>query len=148
MILKRKYNIHNPRPSCVEVGFSYCWVVIFSFLFVSKQFAAFASTHTEECEIREGHAILQCDDLSKDSHPLFHLPFDADSTPLDSEVPDEEPNDNFDDESGKACWNQSTEGSFDINSQRSLFLQLLRSIQNRHTVSLIILHHSWKSFLI
>ena len=80
------------------------------------------------------------------SQPL-DTPFDSDTTPTEAEY-EKDLKDSLDDEWSKVfCFIENALWSNHANVEIS-FSQHARSVQNRPTLSLFVLHHAWKSFLI
>lgn len=77
------------------------------------------------------------------STPLFPVPI-----PEEPNIPDEvEPKDECDDELTRLLTGLFTQSCEALHSKNLLFLHLKGSVENRSSVSLIVLHHSWKSFI-
>lgn len=77
----------------------------------------------------------------------FHHPATPGPAPQEPPITDEKSGDGVDDDWSKAHLDLSPEGLMDRRLQ-NILLHLRISFHNRPGISLVILHHSWKSFLI
>ncbi len=126
----------------------YCLFILFVFFFVWGQPSALASSRLETSLIHKDLTCHLSEDLIKSSHNSSHLPFESAPTPSEPEATDEDgQEDNFDDDLIPLIWKDSSEGLFNISSSvKSNFFQIVHSFQNRSTVPLFILYHSWKIY--
>lgn len=94
-----------------------------------------------------------CEICSADWFHQFHhdaeLPIESDSKPTESNTPEvKEPTDHENDEWGKVLKSFALARHVSITSSQNQIRTLQRDLQNRSTVSRIILHRCWKSFLV
>lgn len=121
-------------------GLLYCsLILVFSSLFALKQLV----THVTQGSAYPIHSDVS---FSQNKHQPTQLPLQSDQIP---EIPDEvESTDNFDDNPNKIFWILPASHASNLCSGRSLLSHLKHSIESRSEISLFVLHHSWKSFLI
>ncbi|MBL0310437.1 MAG: hypothetical protein IPP77_12405 [Bacteroidetes bacterium] len=149
MTAKRNYFTGDSQP---ELGFKlflkYCSIGLLVFLFSVGQRSAFANSSTEESNIKmDLGVLLSGHSISILSSPL-HLPFESTPNPQPQYDPTEK---DSEDDLGSDCTLaigcQTLEGVLIPPSGRIVFSLVVDSLQNRSTVPLFILYHSWKSFL-
>ncbi len=76
------------------------------------------------------------------------LPFESTPTPVDCEVPNEnEQEDDFDSDSNLLSEEQTPFNIFGLVAVENWFAQPSSFIQNRSSVPLFVLYHSWKTYL-
>lgn len=147
---RNPYLKKNHRPwFWLDTALGYCFIALFSFVSVLEQTSDFASVPVDGASEVQGHTFLLSNDdlLARFDHPI-DLPLESNPTPKGSETPDEnESTDSFDDTPDK-LFSGSHDTKLSLHSGDALLSQLQLSIESRSKVSLIILHHSWKSFLI
>lgn len=115
-----------------------------SLIILFSCFIAFDQSLTQV--FQNGHLNHSDINFVKNNHHPNQLPFQADQVP---EIPDEvESSDNFDDTLNKNYWCPPSSATSNLRSGRSLLLHLKNSLESRSEISLFVLHHSWKSFLI
>ncbi|MES2288021.1 MAG: hypothetical protein V4547_20205 [Bacteroidota bacterium] len=140
--------VNEQNNLLLKAVLKYCLFVLFGFLFVWGQSSASASTQGKKIAIHQDLTCHLSDDLFNSSHHPFHLPFESAPTPNEPEASDENgQEDNFDDDLIPLIWNDPSEGTFNISaSVRNDFFKIVQSFQNRSTVPLFILYHSWKIY--
>lgn len=91
---------------------------------------------------------LSANDILSDIHYFLHLPSEGDSPEEQENESENESNKTLDEDSEHFTVNAAFFSKLGYNLEKTLFSQLNLSNHNRSRISLIILHHSWKSFLI
>jgi len=91
-------------------------------------------------------SFLSANDILSDIHYFLHLPSEGDSP--EEQESENESNKTLDEDSENFCANTAFFLKAGYNLGKSLFSQLNLSNHNRTKISLVILHHSWKSFLV
>jgi hypothetical protein len=132
----------NNRQSLLDTLYKYCFVIAFSVsllgqyvLDLSQAGARYVDATHAKSSISDGSGLV--------SHHSLDFPFDAE--PENSEEIDEDfPADQHHD---VQLWNAMLAHIFRNSVAKSSFANFSSHIANRKTVSLVILHHSWKSFL-
>jgi hypothetical protein len=90
--------------------------------------------------LADGHHVSDTDS----DHPLV-----PNRDPLEPEFPDEgESARDLDTELDELTYAPTAEATLNLHAESSLFLQLRLAHESRERISLVVLHHSWKSFLI
>jgi hypothetical protein len=147
--MKRQMNLKKTKSQRVwDVLAGSFLAVFFSFFFVFAQASELVTSASDDCESTEGTVSQQGTHLFADHNAPLHLPLGSLPVPPESESKDErETSGQADDEAGRVSESLSLKQRFDLTSDKCLLLHLLNSGENRKQVSLIILHHSWKSFL-
>ena len=148
MKIKNTYlKVYKQGYLLLETALNYSLFALFVFFFVWVQPSALAST-TGESIITHKHSIYHSSqNLFYSLNNPFYSHFEPAAT--DNETEDDDENERSFDEENTLIEKDSYESPFNIcSSLRNQFLQLKQSLQNRSTVSLFILQHSWKSFLI
>jgi hypothetical protein len=137
--------------SSLEIArFQTYFIAVIFFLCVFSQFTAYANFIGQPCSINENLGFYAHDEQPKTFFQPFHDPSQTDTgIPIaeflsETEV-QEEP---FPDKDASLHAGLSFYKIDSLDSSKNLQQQFSRSVQNRPTLSLIILHHSWKSFLI
>lgn len=128
---------HKKRTHKVVV-LAGCFAVLFSLLFPFQY--AFAK------DFEKGNAASHS--AIKSHHNPDQLPFTPGPIIEPSSTGEGETADDSDDDLHKLTTPLFTQGAEELHSQKNTFVQLKTSIENRTTVSYVILYHSWKSFLI
>ena len=147
MSRENKNSRFNKQGSFWKAALNICVYTFLVTFFVGTLYSATTAANQSKESVRhDGLTLLECHvDLP---HTPFHLPVKLPPIPNKSEdIDDEEQKDKFDDESSKSLWQYASYRLFNLSSEKSRSIQLEQSVQNRTTVSLIILYHSWKSFL-
>lgn len=131
------------------VFLSFLSVILFSYLFVfaqgvntQNQFSDFFE-HEASTPLSEDHSIIVNHD--DPGHFPFHPVFIAPEREFKNE---KEKDSHSDEDAGELIPNVSLAKPFHVASGKCLLLQLLQLHENRKEVSLFILHHSWKSYLV
>lgn len=143
----RKPNVHLRN---LEVLFRcFCFLLSFSFSFLGESTHSFPKPYPQASEpSSEDHASLLTDnDAASAAHHPLQLPYEPE--PESSDENDESTED-VEDEWSKWTWDLASCDFIKYSAAKSTkttYLKLLSSFQNRKTVSLFILYHSWKSFL-
>lgn len=117
---------------------SYCLLAIFGLSIVLGQ--DLAEPKNTDRSVTSLHALV---DNQNPNQPL-DSPIEPDSAPAESQD-EKDLNDSLDDDWGKVFWGYTQEHGARKASNEISFSQYVRSIQNRNTVSLFVLHHAWKS---
>ncbi len=131
--------------------FSYCLLLLFAFAFSLQQFSAFAYTQLVQ-NSKENASVLRPQQLIHHSPLSYHLPIAPNTLACEMEILEEDENDNnrrtgIDDQrNGVAAGHCSDENDFTI-ALKSRYLQLASSANQRTSIPLFILHHSWKNYL-
>lgn len=136
-------------PFVVQVFVTYCLVALSSFLIVSEQNAGLA-TSSQEYQIADNSLAASNRDVTVVNRHPSHVPVTISPVILEAQFRgSNESTDGDDDEIGKSkiCWDLSIQLSNDLFSKKSLLLELKHKDESRSTISLFVLHHSWKSFL-
>jgi hypothetical protein len=140
----------NIRPQFfTQVALRSTFALLFSFCFVFAQASELGNVHIKNG--RDDHGSV---DLSKAHfifvhNQLYNFPFH--SAPIAPEPESGDTNDYSDDdheETGRIFAALSLKERFDLTCKKCQGLQLFTSRRNRTEVSLFILHHSWKIFLV
>ena len=123
---------------------SYSLVVFLSLFYVWSLYSA--NTSNSKQGSNDIFVIHLTENATVSYYNPYHLPFKKSS---ESEIPTEnESKDNFDEDVDQLIEKQSCKDKlFSFFEDHTLF-QLKQSLENRTTISLLILYHSWKSFLI
>lgn len=129
---------------------TYCFFLFFSFFFIFFQPFTSASSPAQERVNKGDKTSYYSGDLFNSSHLPLYFPFAAGQTPNQPEDPDEdELKDTLDDDWNPWILKHSFKNYFNIFSTlRSRFLNISQCLQNRSAISLFILYHSWKSYLL
>ncbi|WP_339922092.1 hypothetical protein [uncultured Cyclobacterium sp.] len=90
-------------------------------------------------------SFLSANDILSDIHYFLHFPFEGDSP--EEQESENESNKTLDEDSESFYVNSAFFSKAGYNLEKTLFSQLSLSIHNRSKISLVILYHSWKSFL-
>lgn len=138
------------QPALLQTVAGYCLAAIFSFLFLSSQALNFGDTKSGDFESgHNAYSLLSTGDVGGDHQPLYP-PIGSDPLPLEPETPDEgeSKKDSSADEFGKLFCNFPLERYLGPRCGITQFSQLKLAIESRPAISLFVLHHSWKSFLI
>jgi len=147
--MQRKSSYTNTKKYCslMQTAMSYCIAIVFSFSIIWVQASALANTIPKNNIVYND--INKSNDLVKySSAPIHPVPVETLLASSETENSQEdESKDDSKDRTSSLGSNFSYESNIIISSEKSLFHQLALAIQNRTTVSLFILHHSWKSFL-
>jgi hypothetical protein len=139
---------HKTRLFWLDVVSNSFLAVLFSFFFVFAQASDLVNVDLENCETVEGSTELQRPQLTADHDQPLHVPLNPVPLPPEPESKSErETNDHSDDDADKILATLSLRERFNLSSGKCLLFHLLNSRENRKGISLIILHHSWKSFL-
>ncbi|MES2141145.1 MAG: hypothetical protein V4511_15670 [Bacteroidota bacterium] len=149
MLRKSNYiKINEQQYLSLESVLKYCLFILFVFFFVGGQPSALASSRLETSLTHKNFTCHLSEDLINSSHYPSHLPFESAPTPNEPEATDEDgQEDNFDDDLVPLIWKDPSEGVFSIScSVRNDFFQIVQPFQNRSTVPLFILYHSWKIY--
>ena len=144
----RYIKIKDKPLFCLKGVLGWCFAVFFSFFFLLTQISQFANCQIEEWETGGNSTVLSNASFVAGDHQPGRLPLGTGQSPVEPKSADESEYNDFDDDSDNLNSNQFPEKKFILNSVKCLLSNLLHSIENRSKVSLIILHHSWKSFLI
>ncbi|HEY0652831.1 MAG TPA: hypothetical protein VGD65_06875 [Chryseosolibacter sp.] len=139
-IRKRRHSLSDGTSSAILA-------IFFSFFFVFAQAADFVAPGVEHGPI-DRKAPFYGTHFLKSHNQSHHAPFGSVPIPAESESKDErEKNHESDEDSEKLFAILSLKERFQVSSDSRLLAQLLSSRQNRKELSLVVLHHSWKSFL-
>ncbi|MBQ19462.1 MAG: hypothetical protein CMD31_01780 [Flavobacteriales bacterium] len=123
---------------------SYSLVVFLSLFYVWSLYSA--NTSNSKQESNDVFVIHLTENATVSYYNPYHLPFKKSS---ESEAPTEnETEDNFDEDVDHLIEKRSCKNQFFSAFKEQTLFQLKQSLENRTTVSLLILYHSWKSFLI
>jgi hypothetical protein len=136
-------------PSLVERLLTYSMAFIFSSFFVLTQ--TLAASHAQNADpesrgVNGIHSDIGFFHEACDHHNLFPLT----SPPVlpEPETSDEDAATDFlSHGTATLCVSACLHERIELTSANSLFRQLSISIDNRATISLFILHHTWKTFL-
>jgi hypothetical protein len=150
MVLRNKNRVNY--KSSRKVRFRTRFVATSFFLFIFIHFAALVNFNSQHNSVYGRLGFQTHDDQAYTSYKPFHNPSPSDRSEPNaeyleylSETEVEEKPVLDEDNSLQSSLSLNKIGSLDIS--KNLRLQFLRSCQNRPTLSLFILHHSWKSFL-
>lgn len=148
----RKENNINPRSQNLSYfgAVLKCFLVfIFGLLLFCQNSTFFPDKPEEQSASDQENSVLKSDDFLTHAHYPFHIPLGSIPTPNEPEYPDEE-NETKENNDEKAwsflLWCLNSENRFNKSLKNSQYLQLILSIKNRPTVSLFILHQSWKIY--
>jgi len=123
---------------------SYSLVVFLSLFYVWSLYSA--NTNNSKQGSNDIFVIHLTENATVSYYNPYHLPFKKSS---ESEAPTEnESKDNFDEDVDQLIEKQSCKDKLFSSFEDHTLFQLKQSLENRTTVSLLILYHSWKSFLI
>lgn len=148
---KRNLVILNNQPALwAQVGFRGCFLV-FAVIFLFVNVGVFANIPPYEREARINTFTLPEGSFVLSSHCDDQQPFSARAVLTEWEVADEEVgSENELDGHAPDLLVATLPASikFHLHSDKSLLLQLNLASQKRETISLFVLHHSWKSSLL
>jgi hypothetical protein len=136
------------RPFSIGSVLNYCLIFLIAFSAIARPSVAFSASVAEIKSAGHNSFIVTSD---KDSHASFPFtqPVTSESTDNETESGDEnESEDDINNPCNHLFWKSQVEYKFNAQANNSTFSQLKATAHNRSTVSLFILHHSWKSFLI
>lgn len=134
------------RLLCAKAVLKYCLLTLLALSFFSQSFALVNNYGGKNLLYTHGAVLSSAGAFN---NPHFPFPFKAESLAEEPEVLDEMgADDDSDFEFAALLQYLLSTYKFDSVTGQNLFAQLTQSIQNRPTVSLFVLHHSWKSFLI
>lgn len=140
--------IRYGRNSFLEAIPKYLFIALLCFFFVNSQSAISASKHSKKDIVQENLNSFLSKHFVENSTP-FHLPFESSPVIEESEINDiNESANSFVYDINNQFHNYSSKTRFDSSNEISLWGQSTQCIYNHTTVSLFILYHSWKSFLI
>lgn len=144
MIIKRQAKISS-RNLFLEVFRACCFVVVATLLF-SFQTPKWSASPVQEKVERQAAAAHE--ELKSSSHG-DHLPSAPTPTPVEPPLPDEGESENDgDDELGKIYGLHPIGSKQILDANECQFTQLNFAIDNLSSVSLFILYHCWKDFLL
>ncbi|HEY0740362.1 MAG TPA: hypothetical protein VGD40_02835 [Chryseosolibacter sp.] len=133
----------------LKAVFQYLFIVIASLVFASTQFSVLAKIHSTNLSLTTDAEVHLIDQHTKTSLSAYHHQADSHPSLPDTEVPGEtEVEEEQVDEGNDICEALSTSKAGGASHLFQRHVQFKRSLQNRPGVSLIILYHSWKSFLV
>lgn len=115
---------------------SYCLVAIFSL----SLFGQGLNTITAASD---APATVFIGEYPADHQPL-DVPVAPDSQPLETQ-PEKDTENSFGDDWLKLTVASEPVHFFDLRSARTSFLECIRALHNRSAISLVVLHHAWKS---
>tara|TARA_R110002074_G_scaffold78126_7_gene176892 strand:- start:143 stop:580 length:438 start_codon:yes stop_codon:yes gene_type:complete len=107
-----------------------------------------SSNNNDSGDTNHQITYLSANDILSDIHYFLHLPSEGDSPEEQENESENESNKTLDEDSEHFTVNAAFFSKLGYNLEKTLFSQLNLSNDNRSRISLIILHHSWKSFLI
>jgi hypothetical protein len=84
--------------------------------------------------------------LHSDHHQPVRLPVESFPNALEPEIPDGRESDDQSNEWSALEGSLSLDNGREIISNTSSFFHFVRAVENRSRISLVVLHHSWKSF--
>lgn len=137
-----KDSVQNP----IYIGASLA--VCFLMLLFSPLVIQGSSLNDDSGDSSQQITYLSANDILSDIHYFLHLPSEGDSPEEQENESENESNKTLDEDSEHFTVNTAFFSKLGYNLEKSLFSQLNLSNHNRSRISLIILHHSWKSFLI
>ena len=132
------------HPILVGASLASCFLMLFlgPILLGSHESDKPLESHNQQA------SFLSANDILSDIHYFLHLPSEGDSPEEQENESENESNKTLDEDSENFCVNTAFFSKAGYNLGKSLFSQLNLSIHNRTRISLVILHHSWKSFLV
>lgn len=133
----------------MQTAISSFMALVFSFSIIGAQSFLLIYVSSKSNIVSNNIDANQSNNLTKYSSSLVHNN-PVETIILSNETEDskeDETKDSSEDEFNSIYNNNYYEYNFTTPSVKNLFNQLAISIQNRSSVSLFILHHSWKSFL-
>jgi hypothetical protein len=135
--MKNENQIIGKRAMLLAAGWITCCIIVFKVL---GSFFQVAGPADDRLALSGGKSVF-----IHQNHSVPHFPS---PTPLEPTIPGEvESKDECDDETGKLFSNLFLNSCKSLNTEKRFVSYLRLSFDNRSSVSLIILHHSWKSFL-
>lgn len=137
-----KDSVQNP----IFVGASLA--VCFLMLLFSPLVIQGSSFNKDSKDSNQQITYLSASDILSDIHYFLHLPFEGDSPEEQENESENESNKTLDEDSEHFTVNTAFFSKLGYNLEKTIFSQLNLTNHNRSRISLIILHHSWKSFLI
>ncbi|MDO6439283.1 hypothetical protein Q4534_17805 [Cyclobacterium sp. 1_MG-2023] len=137
-----KDSVQNP----IYIGASLA--VCFLMLLFSPLVIQGSSLNDDSGDSSQQITYLSANDILSDIHYFLHLPSEGDSPEEQENESENESNKTLDEDNEHFTVNTAFFSKLGYNLEKSLFSQLNLSNHNRSRISLIILHHSWKSFLI
>ena len=133
----------------VKAVFRYLFILIASVAFASAQLSVFAKIYGASLSLTADDEVHLIDQHTKTSYKPYHHPADSNHSLPDREAPAEnEVEEEQVDEGNDICESLSASKTICGNLLFQRNLHFKRLLQNRPGISLIILHHSWKSFLV
>jgi hypothetical protein len=136
---------NNVRQFWLRRAFPSWLIVVFSFYVLFSQ----ANARVASFNIQETYGTSVQTDANLCHYQPAHSLFGSNPITLELKPVDEsEPNESYDHDLDNLFWMLSLKQKFDLIVEKSLFLHLLLSEKNREQLSLVVLHHSWKSFLL
>ena len=149
--MKRKavfMNAINHLGIRVGVAFRYSWIGLLFLVITLKQTSVFADYGKSETNVHHQATLLFSDLYNNSQITPYHLPFELDLSQQVKEAPDE--NDFEEDvEDECAVITETTAVKFPLHLFSDDFSKVAKhnTLQNRSSVPLFILYHSWKSFI-
>lgn len=129
------------NPILIGASLASCFLMLF---FGQILWEADSSVKPSE-SFNQQVSFLSANDILSDIHYFLHLPSEGDSP--EEQESENESNKTLDDDSENFCTNTAFFLKAGYNLGKSLLSQLNLSNHNRTKISLVIHHHSWKSFL-
>lgn len=130
------------------VAFRYSWIGLLFLVITLKQTSVFADYGKSETNVHHQATLLFSDLYNNSQITPYHLPFELDFSQQVKEAPDE--NDFEEDvEDECAVITETTAVKFPLHLFSDDFSKVAKhnTLQNRSSVPLFILYHSWKSFI-
>lgn len=130
------------------VALHYSWIGLLLLIFTFKQTSVFADYGKSETIVHHQATLLFSDLYNNSQITPYHLPFELDLSQQVKEAPDE--NDFEEDvEDECAVITEPTAVKFPLHLFLGDFSKVAKhnTLQNRSSVPLFILYHSWKSFI-
>ena len=150
-VIKSSNFLKITRPLCkrAKIVLRSFLVIFFAFLFTWEQAVALTSFHSESASINQQGEVSVSDNSFYSRNLPFHLLLESDPTSeKQGSSDDSESGDDFNDDVNVIACPSTYQNLLNSNygNNAILFLNCSR-IQNRISVPLFILHHSWKSFI-
>ncbi len=147
--LKTMENINSDtKLSTFKTHLRCCALLLLGFLFLWQNFIGFSDSTAQENDLSQASCYILSDDFTDASHNPFNLPLGHESdVPETSKEKESKEKEDIDNKWDKWLFNSVYETYHKYSSIKCLFSSLFSSLQNRSTVPIFVLYHSWKSFL-
>ncbi len=134
--------------SFIHLLIGYCAILLISILSSGSSLILYSNNSEPESQVDKTDNLLLSSDYDNPFHDPFDIPNSSEPESDHNTSDEEETKDSTEDELPKWGFNSIvSEYLYCTNTESSVF-HFISSFQNRQAVSLYILHHCWKSFLL